>query len=187
MGCRCSASMTSMWRASPSPAPWPATRIRYRWSTPARSTWACGCDVEENELAAIGVPLSGKRSCVPVRDHEKLAPRRREAGATADEIEFLRYHRVELNAFASDELVAWVEAKLVALVVAKIVPEEGKLRLAAHTEARRMPRNASWPSMGPRSWRWRTNSCPTSLCIRSSPPSSPRSAPGPGATRSRPS
>jgi len=54
----------------------------------------------------------------------------RENGATAEEIAFLRTRRVELNAFASADFVAWIERKLAQHGVAKIVPDEDALTLA---------------------------------------------------------
>jgi hypothetical protein len=54
----------------------------------------------------------------------------RENGATAAEIAFLRTRRVELNAFASADFVAWIERKLEQHGVAKIVPDEDALTLA---------------------------------------------------------
>jgi hypothetical protein len=54
----------------------------------------------------------------------------RENGATAEEIAFLRSGRVELNAFASADFVAWIERKLVQHGVTKIVPDESALALA---------------------------------------------------------
>ena len=42
----------------------------------------------------------------------KAAANLAENGATAEEIEFLLEERVELNAFASDELIDWLERKL---------------------------------------------------------------------------
>ena len=53
-----------------------------------------------------------------------------ENGATADEIAFLLEERVELNAFASDALIAWIEGKLVAHGVRKVVPDEATLTQA---------------------------------------------------------
>jgi hypothetical protein len=47
----------------------------------------------------------------------------RENGATEHEIDFLLHHRVELNAFASDEFVAWLERKLEQHGIAKVVPD----------------------------------------------------------------
>jgi hypothetical protein len=54
----------------------------------------------------------------------------RENGATAEEIAFLRTRRVELNAFASADFVAWIERKLEQHGVAKIVPDQDTLMLA---------------------------------------------------------
>jgi hypothetical protein len=54
----------------------------------------------------------------------------RENGATAEEIAFLRTRRVELNAFASADFVAWIEQKLERHGVAKVVPDEDALTLA---------------------------------------------------------
>jgi hypothetical protein len=53
----------------------------------------------------------------------------RENGATA-EIAFLHTRRVELNAFASADFVAWIERKLEQHGVAKIVPDQDALMLA---------------------------------------------------------
>jgi hypothetical protein len=43
-------------------------------------------------------------------------------GATEDEIEFLKERRVELNAFASDELIRFIERKLGEIGIKKILP-----------------------------------------------------------------
>ena len=43
-------------------------------------------------------------------------------GATKEEIEFLLHRRVELNAMASDELIAFIESKLAACGIKKVVP-----------------------------------------------------------------
>jgi hypothetical protein len=58
------------------------------------------------------------------------APNLRENGASAEEIAFLRSRRVELNAFASADFVAWIERKLEQHGVAKIVPDGDALTLA---------------------------------------------------------
>jgi hypothetical protein len=76
-------------------------------------------DVEDGELETEVV---GHRS--------DPAPNLRENGATAEEITFLRSRRVELNAFASADFVAWIERKLEQHGVAKIVPHEDTLALA---------------------------------------------------------
>lgn len=68
------------------------------------------------------------------------APNLRENGATEEEIEFLRGEwtvsgfegrRVELNAFTSPDLLAWLEGKLEKHGIKKVVPEEDTLDLAS--------------------------------------------------------
>jgi hypothetical protein len=61
----------------------------------------------------------------------------RDNGATEEEIQFLcssgsRFsgQRVELNAFASDQFIAWLESKLAEHGVKKVVPDETTLRAA---------------------------------------------------------
>ena len=54
----------------------------------------------------------------------------RENGATAEEIDFLLTHRVELNAFASDTLLEWIEGKLKEHGVSKVIPDEACLASA---------------------------------------------------------
>jgi hypothetical protein len=49
------------------------------------------------------------------------------AGATKAEIDFLLRNRVELNAFASDELVGWIEGKLEEHGVRKVIPDQQML------------------------------------------------------------
>jgi hypothetical protein len=66
----------------------------------------------------------------------KIAPTLRGYGATSDEIETLLTHRVELNAFASDQLVTWIEGKLEEHGVAKVIPRDEVLRQAARGFAR---------------------------------------------------
>jgi hypothetical protein len=51
-------------------------------------------------------------------------------GATPEEIEFLLQQRVEINAFASDELVEWLEDKLAAHGIKKVIPDERTLAAA---------------------------------------------------------
>lgn len=48
----------------------------------------------------------------------------RESGATEDEIKFLATHRVELNAFASDDLIRWITSKLEEHGVQKVIPDD---------------------------------------------------------------
>jgi hypothetical protein len=51
----------------------------------------------------------------------------RENGATEEEIEFMLDRRVELNAFPSDKLIAWIEGKLEEHGIKKVVPDEETL------------------------------------------------------------
>ena len=62
----------------------------------------------------------------------------RENGATLEEIDFLIHRRVELNAFASDQLIEWIERKLEQHGVSKVVPDNDTLADAY----RRMRRQA---------------------------------------------
>src|SRR4051794_254654 len=66
----------------------------------------------------------------------KIAPTLRGYGATREEIETLLTHRTELNAFASDELVAWIEGKLGEHGVRKVVPGPDVILRAARGFAR---------------------------------------------------
>jgi len=61
---------------------------------------------------------------------DAVADNLRKNGATAEEIDFLLSERVELNAFASDELVEFIERKLDGLNIRKVVPDEETLREA---------------------------------------------------------
>jgi hypothetical protein len=85
-------------------------------------------DVEEHDLVSEEVSYTADPS-------DNL----RENGATEEEIAFLcegghgkHYYgrRVELNAFASDEFVAWIESKLEQHGIKKLVPDEDTLRAA---------------------------------------------------------
>ena len=53
----------------------------------------------------------------------------------SEEIEFLLTRRVELNAFASADFVAWIERKLEQHGVAKVVPDDATLTLAYRRSA----------------------------------------------------
>jgi hypothetical protein len=66
----------------------------------------------------------------PRRGSTDPARNLRENGASAEEIAFLRTRRVELNAFASADFVAWIERKLGQHGVVKVVPDESALTLA---------------------------------------------------------
>jgi hypothetical protein len=54
----------------------------------------------------------------------------KENDATAEEIEFLRTQRVELNAFTSDQFVEWLDSKLTEHGVKKVLPAEEILEQA---------------------------------------------------------
>ena len=61
----------------------------------------------------------------------------RERGATPEEINFFcAGQRVELNAFASDDLVEWIEGKLAEVGIVKLVPKMNVLRDAYRRAAR---------------------------------------------------
>jgi hypothetical protein len=62
-----------------------------------------------------------------LESREKARRNLHENGATPEEIHFLLEQRVELNAFASDELVEWIEGKLEAHGVAKVIPDDATL------------------------------------------------------------
>jgi hypothetical protein len=68
---------------------------------------------------------------------EKISANLRDNGATEEEIEFLLTSRVELNAFASDELVEFIEQKLEEHGIKKVVPDDERLadafRLFVHS------------------------------------------------------
>ncbi len=54
----------------------------------------------------------------------------KENGATAEEIQFLRTQRVELNAFTSDQFVEWLDSKLTEHDVKKVFPDKEILEQA---------------------------------------------------------
>ncbi len=60
-------------------------------------------------------------------DEEARRKNLRENGASEKEIKFLLKKRVELNALASDQLVAFIERKLDQHGVKKIIPDEDQL------------------------------------------------------------
>lgn len=78
-------------------------------------------DVEEQGLESEDVYLRGQSPAANLRKN----------GATEAEIEFLcSGRRVELNAFTSARLIAWIEGKLVELGIEKLVPTNETLALA---------------------------------------------------------
>ena len=69
----------------------------------------------------------GKRSFIPGRDPRRIVGPLRSNGASEREIEFLETHRVELDAFASRDLIEWIEEKLDEAGVKKVVPDNTTL------------------------------------------------------------
>ena len=61
------------------------------------------------------------------RNRDKAAANLAENGAAPEEIEFLLERRVELNAFASDELIDWLERKLKEHGIRKVIPAASTL------------------------------------------------------------
>jgi hypothetical protein len=66
----------------------------------------------------------------PITNEYKARANLRANGATPEEIEFLLQERVELNAFASDKLVAWLEGKLAEHGIKKVIPDDATLAAA---------------------------------------------------------
>jgi DNA topoisomerase VI subunit A len=66
----------------------------------------------------------------------KIRANLRDNGATAEEIDFLLTSRVELNAFASDELVGFIEQKLEEYGIKKVLPDQERLAEAFQLFAR---------------------------------------------------
>jgi len=61
------------------------------------------------------------------RNRDKAAANLAENGTAPEEIEFLLERRVELNAFASDELIDWLERKLKEHGIRKVIPAASTL------------------------------------------------------------
>ncbi len=76
-------------------------------------------DVEKYDLESEGVYY--RASALKVRANLI------ENGATAAEVDFLIKQRVELNAFASADLVEWIEAKLAECGVSKVLPSDDQI------------------------------------------------------------
>jgi hypothetical protein len=66
----------------------------------------------------------------------KIEPTLRGYGATSAEIQTLLTHRVELNAFPSDQFIEWIEGKLEEHGVEKVIPSDEVLLQAARGFAR---------------------------------------------------
>jgi DNA topoisomerase 6 subunit A-like protein len=72
------------------------------------------------------------------RNKQAIRDNLEQNGADASEIEFLLTRRVELNAFPSDEFVAWIEGKLKEHGVKKVVPDKETLTDAYHRMRRQI-------------------------------------------------
>jgi Topoisomerase 6 subunit A/Spo11, Toprim domain len=97
----------------------------------------------ENEIEVIDVGLRledaetwglESESVTHRESMESIRHRLRLAGASPEEMEFLLTRRVELNAFSSDKLVAWIEGKLKEHGVVKVIPDEATLAEAYRRE-----------------------------------------------------
>ena len=96
-------------------------------------------DIQKYALESEDVYYRGANGRTLIDDQSirlKIRDQLKANGATKEEIEFLLHHRVELNAFASDQLVEWIEEKLVEHGVEKVVPEEETLAKAVRGFAR---------------------------------------------------
>ena len=87
----------------------------------------------------LGLRLADVQECGldPEPTHHSIGDyRMSENGATEEEIEFLHTQRVELNAFASDDLIEWIEKKLVEHGVEKVIPDADVLETAYRRAAK---------------------------------------------------
>ena len=81
------------------------------------------------EVIDLGIRLAdtaglvSERCTLPASAADNL----RASGATEAEVKFLLTRRVELNAFASDEFIAWIERKLAQHGINKVIPNEATL------------------------------------------------------------
>jgi hypothetical protein len=108
---------------------------RYEWSSEGATDLGLRLDdVEAEGLEAEDVFHGDATDDDEIR--AKIEPQLRENGATEEEIEFLCRQRVELNAFASDQLVRWIERKLQQAGVRKVRPALTTLAEAARHFAR---------------------------------------------------
>jgi hypothetical protein len=91
-----------------------------------RYTFANAIQVVDLGLHLVDVQeWSLEREAVQYRESaESVRNGLRRDGATEDEINFLATHRVELNAFASDQLLRWITTKLDQHGLQKVVPTD---------------------------------------------------------------
>jgi hypothetical protein len=113
---------------------------RYSWSSRGAidlglrgndiETW--GLEREEVFYRGAGGHLLDDKEAI----RRKIKPTILGYGGTGAEVETLLTHRVELNAFASDQLVEWIEGKLEEHGVEKVIPNDDVLLQAARGFAR---------------------------------------------------
>jgi hypothetical protein len=129
-------------------------RYRFKNAVPIVDFGLRHDDVEDVDLESEPADTSG--------DWQKRKLTLERHGATPEEIAFLRYRRVELNAMTSRQLIDFVEEKLDEHGVEKLVPEDSVLEEHARrlleqrfaeeviaplrTEIAERPRNAKLPS-----------------------------------------
>jgi hypothetical protein len=92
--------------------------------------WAL--EQEEVFYRGIGGRLLDDKEAI----RRKIKPTVLSYGGTGTEVETLLTHRVELNAFPSDQLVEWIEGKLEEHGVEKVIPNDDVLLQAARGFAR---------------------------------------------------
>lgn len=96
-----------------------------RYPTPLDNVIDIGLRLEDVEkYGLLSEPFVPKGDSWAVRENLELN------GATEDEIEFLMTRRVELNAFTSNDFIAWIESKLAEHGVKKVVPDDDTLEKA---------------------------------------------------------
>ena len=96
-----------------------------RYPTPLDNVIDIGLRLEDVEkYGLLSEPFVPKGDSWAVRENLELN------GATEDEIEFLMTRRVELNAFTSNDFIAWIESKLAEYGVKKVVPDDDTLEEA---------------------------------------------------------
>ena len=78
--------------------------------------------------------LQSEASGIDSKSKSKAIANLEDNGATPEEIEFLLNWRVELNAFTSTELIAWIKGKLDHYGVKKIIPDD-KILVDAYQRA----------------------------------------------------
>ena len=109
----------------------PASQSPERYNATRRYAFSSAFKIHDLGLRIGDIEGLETEDVVHTASDYAVAANLRENGATEAEIKFLLSKRVELNAFASDELVAFIERKLDALGIKKVVPDDKTLALAA--------------------------------------------------------